>query len=213
MLEDLERLQCVALRDLHPSWLPETDAALVLQARHTPSGRRCLAQQLSSTQVLFRMPARQQIDCDVPAASYPWWLHCLNAQQSLWILLGAHVYLPLIRASISRQRVLQWLRVLGESDYGALLRTPAERYGERAIHTQDELPEEDERLRQSLLRTGYQQLVNYADTVHGCIANRVLLAFPANWNMAVKVQPIAGNVVAALLMGLHEDGPLEGEFP
>lgn len=194
MSELAAQLTQVALDDVHASWFPEMDAALLTQAKASDVGRRWLASRLANVELFSEPPAALGISTELLQAEV-WWPMSLSDSSEWLIELGAYTHISSIRLAITREFVLQWRRVLGPALYQRLLReADSSRPTDREFHADNDSslkwmslkwtsPElmDDATLSQMLKKCAYEELITFSLRQHPLLAQRVALAFPEAW--------------------------------
>ncbi len=176
-----------ALRDLHPTWLPGLDADLLEQARSSTMARRWLATRLT-TLALFTVPPAALDIADDTLSQSAWWQRSFRTADEPLLALGARGFQRLIKASIQRDKVLQWRRVLGRDLYEQILLLPAESMPNTAKrdagNKNASIDLEDSQLAEATRRSACMALLQFAQQQHPLLQARVALAFPQAWSVA-----------------------------
>lgn len=174
-------LQRAALADLHPHWLTDIDAPLLLRARASLSGRRYLSRRLATDWNLFRaLPASAE---EAAALNQrPWLLTPIADAIEPLHDLAAMSLAPQLRAVVGRDDVLRLHRVLGERRYRDMLTRNA---GPVSTERGDWQPlqfDSDEALSSRLQRQGSAEILGYAVAqLPPLLVERLRLAFPPEW--------------------------------
>lgn len=185
MLDAVTSLVNAALADVHGSWLPELDAALLQKARASAVGRRWLAASLSSLELFNRPPALLGLEAG-PLLASNWWQYSLQLCSQPLLEIGAFTFIPVIRAAVLREQVLQWRRVLGRDTYLSLLKNSdamlQENVIQAAFQPDSNIVADDALLTERIRKTACFELLSYASAIHPLLRTRVALAFPQCWS-------------------------------
>lgn len=195
MSEFSTQLVQFALVDVHASWFPAMDEALLMQAKASHYGRRWLASQLANIELFSVPPAALSISPALLQAD-AWWATSISENCAWFIELGAYKHISSIRHAIIREHVMQWRRVLGTTLYQRLLREDVRDQSEKMeIHDEDGFLFEwidDDALAQRLKESAYSELLGFASRQHPLLAQRMALAFPeAWWQNAQRETPVS----------------------
>lgn len=175
-------LLACALRDLHGSWIPDLDAVLLSRAKMSAAGQRWLKARLKKVALFNHPPAGFGL-MPLEGAESGWWQVPLAVESRHLIELGALGYLPDIKSSIDRDKVLQWRRVLGKDLYEKLLRVSLGKLPlDTAVATAIPVRVEDAILADMIAMSGFRALFAYASRFHHLLALRVAVAFPQAWS-------------------------------
>lgn len=174
-----DTLAGAALRDLHPSWLPDLDVDLVSMARDRPLGRRWLADRLAGTGGLFG-DVRVHSEALRPPRLPGWLFRPLPA--GLDLTLGAHAHGALIKTAVARAQVTQLRTLLGADLYARVVNAPLA--SDQAGHVEALPDPEDPSLGDRLRRQGAVELHRVALGFHALAAERIERAFPRAWALA-----------------------------
>lgn len=186
MNEYRSALARMALRDLHPDWLPHLDPLMLTGAAASHWGRRWMARVLAPRFTLFAEDARLDAPLDgwlmLPAVHWASWLTGLGAL--CWRL-------PLAASP----QALQWRRVLGSEVMQRI------RFHQSHLDFQPgTLPiMATDALERRLQHTGVIHLQRYAAWQHPLAGERVQLAFPPLLTTALEVPPVPPERVRAYL--------------
>lgn len=174
-----------ALTDVHGSWLPELDLALLQKARASALGRRWLAANLSSVELFSQPPALLGIEATSLLES-SWWQYSLSLCSQPLLEIGAFAFIPSIRAAVLRAQVMQWRRVLGRDTYLALLKNSDALFQQHMIpvacQPENNIVADDAVLTEKIRKTACFELLSYAGAIHPLLRLRVALAFPKCWS-------------------------------
>jgi hypothetical protein len=176
-------LQRATVERVHPSWLPNFAAELVAAARRTPTGRRWLANQLSTIMpLLFALPggvgpasARELHDLG----------HCRAAlldPLERALDLGSLLLAARLRTVVSRSAVTRLRTMLGTERYDrALTTSPHITTAPVVTRVSMQTSDEAEVLVAQMLHHGAHELAAYAARLHPALAQSVKLTFEHEW--------------------------------
>lgn len=192
MSELASQLTQATLADVHASWIPEMDVALLARAKNSDYGLRWLASRLAKVEMFSVPPAALDIAAELLQAN-AWWAMSISESSAWLIELGAYTRISSIRLAIMRVQVLQWRRVLGAALYQKMLREEVSNFpSEKEFYFDDDFSLgwiDDAALTQSLMKCAYQELLGFASRQHPLLVQRVALAFPETWWQSFQRNP------------------------
>jgi hypothetical protein len=176
-------LQRETIERVHPSWLPASDPELVVAARGTKSGRRWLANRLSSAAaLLFSLPSGVGPASARELYRVEWFRPALHDPVESALDLGSFVLAARLRTVVSRPAVARLRTMLGVQRYErALTASPPRSTVAGMPWTSLQTGEEIEVLVGQVLHHGAHELAAYAGCLHPVLAESVRLSFEWGW--------------------------------
>jgi hypothetical protein len=176
-------LQRTTVERVHPSWLPGLAAELVVQARSTPTGRRWLANQLSTlTPLLFALPSGVGPASVHELYDVGWFSAVLQEPLERALDLGSLLLAARLRTVVSRFAVTHLRTMLGVERYErALTASPANAAVPAVPRVSTQTSDEADVLVGQVLHHGAHELAAYAARLHPALAQSVKLSFERNW--------------------------------
>ncbi|CBL45616.1 hypothetical protein HDN1F_20330 [gamma proteobacterium HdN1] len=172
----------LVLCSLEKSWVPEIDSQLLERAKETRIGRQWLVSRLSE-HPLFCQPIVLFRDAEPSLRTTNWWRENLCGDEEFLLKLGGFVCRAQLRATVSREQVMQWRRVLGEKLHRDLIRISTSdtdvNAGESAAVSGDY---SDAELSFEVRRIGYLEMKGQAMLLGPLFGYRVELAYPRGWS-------------------------------
>jgi hypothetical protein len=189
----------IALRDLHPGWMPCLEPLQLASATGSPWGRRWLARQLSADCLLFDERwsgggefLRLEGWVYLPSVLWSSWLKGLGA-----LSLGLP---PAIACSAQRRRAL-----LDTAD------AQVRRYCSGTPVVLTDWPPTELAIARTLMSEGVRQLHHYAMGHHPFAAERVRLAFPPALTRTPPVRALPSATVSAFVAAVMSGSAIQEE--
>ena len=176
-------LQRETVERVHPSWLPASDPELVVAARGTKTGRRWLANRLSSAAaLLFALPSGAGPASARELYRFEWFRPALQDPVESALDLGSLALAARLRTVVSRPAVTRLRTLLGMQRYvRALSASPPGSAAAGMPWTTLQTGEEIEVLVGQVLHHGAHELAAYAGSLHPALAESVKLSFEWGW--------------------------------
>ncbi len=204
-------LQRETVERAHPSWLPESDPELVVAARGTKTGRRWLANRLSSAAtLLFALPSGVGRASARELYRFEWFRPALQDPVESALDLGSFVLAARLRTVVSRRAVTRLRTMLGVQRYErALSASPPGSTAAGMPWTTLQTGEEIEVLVGQVLHHGAHELAAYAGSLHPALAESVKLSFECGWWSSLYPTSLDPATVSACLAvrGVCHDSP------
>ena len=194
-------LQRATLERLDPSWLPGLAGELVIEARRTATGRRWLADRLTSVSpLLFALPRGPDATAVPKLDNLGWLAAVLREPHERALDLGSLLLAARLRTVVSRSTVTHLRAMLGVERYERALRASLANVTAPAVpRTSMQTSDQANVLIRQVLRHGAHELAAYAAHLHPAFAQSVRLSFERDWWCCPYPATLHPDTVAAWL--------------